>query len=211
MTRPTKAPDEPASEARRDSEKTPRTAPSVDTGLLPVYPDPMESRLAIVLVSPQGPANIGAAARAMKNFGLTDLRLVDPVPFLNDEAYTWACDAKDLLHSAKVCQSLDEALADLAFAAAFTRRFGRSRKRHVTIEEAGPTIASRASDGGTALVFGREDAGLTNEEVARCDMTVRIPTSDEFPSINLAQSVLLACYEFGRSARDPAKEVEAQE
>ena len=159
----------------------------------------MNHRLAIVLVAPQGPANIGAAARAMKNFGVTDLRLVDPVPFLNDEAYTWACDAKDLLHSARVCRNLDEALSDLGFAAAFTRRFGRSRKRHASLSDAAGPISRRASDGGAALVFGREDAGLTNDEISRCDMTVGIPTSDEFPSINLAQSVLLACYESTRS------------
>ena len=132
----------------------------------------MDPSLAIVLVSPQGPANIGAAARAMKNFGLGDLRLVDPVPYLNDEAYTWACDAKDLLQAAKVCSSLDEALSDLAFSAAFTRRFGRGRKRHSTLAEASELICQRASDGGAALVFGREDAGLSNDEVARCNMTI---------------------------------------
>jgi len=171
----------------------------------------MDPRLAIVLVSPQGPANIGAAARAMKNFGLADLRLVGPVPYLNDEAYTWACDAKDLLHTAKVYTRLDEALGDLAFAAAFTRRHGRGRKRHATLAQASKAISMRASDGGAALVFGREDAGLANDELARCDMTIGIPTSEEFPSINLAQSVILACYELGRSARDPAEGTAAQE
>jgi tRNA/rRNA methyltransferase len=147
----------------------------------------------------------------MKNFGIGDLRLVRPVPFLNDEAYTWACDAKDLLHEAKVCTSLDEALGDLALAAAFTRRHGRGRKRHATLAEAAGAIAQRASDGGAALVFGREDAGLTNDELARCDISVGIPTSEEFPSINLAQSAMLACYELCRTASDPAEGTAAQE
>lgn len=158
-------------------------------------------KLAIVLVEPQGDANIGAAARAMKNFGFTDLRLVDPVPHLTSPAFTWAVDARDVLDAARVYSSLDDALADVGYAAAFTRRIGRGRKRQMLIADAAPVIAARADDGGAAIVFGREDKGLSNAEIRRCDAIVEIPTSAKLPSINLAQSVLLGCYEVRRAIK----------
>ncbi len=152
-------------------------------------------KLAIVLVEPRGDANIGATARAMKNFGFFDMRLVNPVPHLTSPAYTWAVDAKDILESARVFSSLDDALSDVAYAAAFTRRTGRGRKRHMAICEATPILAARSCEGGAALVFGREDKGLSNEEIKRCDSVLEIPTCADLPSLNLAQSVLLGCYE----------------
>ncbi|MBN1283181.1 MAG: RNA methyltransferase [Proteobacteria bacterium] len=158
----------------------------------------MENNLAIVLVAPQGPANIGAAARAMKNFGISDLRLVTPCDHLSDEARRWAVAASDLLESAKIFPTLDAALMDIAFSAAFTRRFGKGRKRRMSVAEAAPVLAARASDGGAALVFGPEESGLANEHIERCDATVEIPSSAALPSLNLAQSVLVACYEMSR-------------
>jgi len=156
----------------------------------------MAEQLAIVLVGPQGPANIGAAARAMKNFGMTDLRLIAPAAHLSKESLDWAVDAGSILDSARIYRDLERALSDVSFSAAFTRRLGRTRRRHLPLHEAAPLLADRAGDGGgAALVFGREDSGLTNEEVRRCDVVVEIPTSSELPSINLAQSVILACYE----------------
>lgn len=156
----------------------------------------MTNKLAIVLVGPQGAANIGAAARAMKNFGISDLRLIAPAAHLSKESLDWAVDAGDILDSARIHRDLAGALSDVSFSAAFTRRLGRTRRRHLTLNEAAPTLAGRAQDsGGTALVFGREDAGLTNDEVGTCDVVVEIPSSSAFPSINLAQSVILACYE----------------
>jgi tRNA/rRNA methyltransferase len=159
----------------------------------------MQERLSIVLSSPQGDANIGAAARAMKNFGFTDLRLVNPVPHLTSPAYTWAVDAKDILEAARVEATLDAALADNAYAVAFTRRIGHFRKRSLALAEAAPMLAARARAGSAALVFGREDKGLSNAEVRRCDAIVEIPTEALLPSLNLAQSVLLACYEVRRA------------
>ncbi len=158
----------------------------------------MSQRLAIVLVGPQGGANIGATARAMKNFGISDLRLIAPVAHLSKESLDWAVDAGDILDSARIYRDLAGALSDVSFSAAFTRRLGRTRRRHLMLADAAPTLAERAENGGTALVFGREDAGLTNDEVSRCDTVVEIPTSAEFPSINLAQSVILAVYEISK-------------
>lgn len=155
--------------------------------------------VAIVLVGPQGDANIGAAARAMKNFEVTDLRLVNPVPHLTKPAYMWAVEAKDVLTQAAVVSSLDEALQDCSCSAAFTRRTGTRRKRHLILHEAAPLFVERARAGRLALVFGREDKGLSNDEVRRCDYVVEIPTSEALPSINLAQSVILACYELAQA------------
>ncbi|MFH1829225.1 MAG: RNA methyltransferase [Pseudomonadota bacterium] len=153
------------------------------------------TNISIILVSPQGDANIGATARAMKNFGFTDLRLVNGVPHLTDVSFSWAVDAKDILQSARVYETLDEAVADATFTAAFTRRLGRCRRKHMTIAEASPVMVDRLNNGSIALVFGCEDKGLSNDEIRRCDAIVEIPASKDFQSINLAQSVIIACYE----------------
>lgn len=155
----------------------------------------MSPNLAIVLVGPQGPANIGAAARAMKNFGISDLRLIAPAAHLSKESLDWAVDAGDILDSARIYRDLAGALSDVSFSVAFTRRLGRTRRRHLTLADAAPLVADKSLSGGATLVFGREDAGLTNDEIGRCDVVVEIPTSHDLPSINLAQSVILACYE----------------
>ena len=160
------------------------------------------SKTAVVLVGAAGDANIGAAARAMKNFGLTDLRLVSCCPHLTTAAYMYAVDARDVLESARPFPSLDDALSDRSLAVAFTRRAGKMRRRRMTVSELPGWVAERARRGGLALVFGREDKGLTNDEVRRCDAVVAIPSSPALPSLNLAQSVLVAAYElFGARGR----------
>lgn len=162
----------------------------------------MERGLAVILVGAQGDANIGASARAMKNFGFTDLRLVGCTDHLTSPAYTWSAGAKDVLTEAKTYDSLDCALKDISFSVAFTRRIGKARKRFLTLPKAKPWLIERLNLGSMAFVFGREDCGLSDEEVASCDAIVSIPTSDISPSVNLAQSVLLACYEMFESQGD---------
>ncbi|HPM41375.1 MAG TPA: TrmJ/YjtD family RNA methyltransferase [bacterium] len=160
-------------------------------------------KTAVVLVGAAGDANIGAAARAMKNFGLSDLRLVSCCPHLTKAAYMYAVDARDLLESARPFSTLDEALSDRSLAVAFTRRAGKMRRRRMTVSELPGWVAKR---GGLALVFGREDKGLTNDEVRRCDAVVAIPSSPALPSLNLAQSVLVAAYElFGARGKKGAR------
>lgn len=160
--------------------------------------------ICIILVGPQGDGNIGACARAMKNFGVTDLRLVQPVPYKTKDAFMWAVDAKDILENAREFDSLEDALADVTTSAAFTRRLGRGRKGHMTVRNAAEKI-SREPNVKTALYFGREDAGLTNEEIALADFVVSIPSSSKLPSLNLAQSVLIACHELFSSANESAE------
>lgn len=170
--------------------------------------------ISVILVGPQGDANIGACARAMKNFGLTDLRLVGPVRHKTKPAYTWAVDAKDVLEGATVFHDLDDALGDISYAVAFTRRLGRTRKRHMPLRIAAKKIADMARRRSVALIFGQEDCGLSNEDIGRADIVVTIPTSQKLPSINLAQAAIIACYEIftnrtegGKSASSAKKSV----
>lgn len=157
--------------------------------------DARTKNVSIILVEPQSPGNVGMVCRAMKNMGVTNLRLVNPCPVDHPEALKFAVSARDLLDKAEFYPSLAEALADVSLSVATTRRHGKYRQEIWSPQE---IVAKIAADGGTnraALVFGREDSGLTTEEVALCRWQATIPTSAEYGSLNLAQSVLIFCYE----------------
>jgi len=162
-------------------------------------------KTAVVIAGATGDANIGAAARAMKNFGLRDLRLVACCPHLTKTAYMYAVQARDVLESARVFSTLEDALEESSLAVAFTRRSGKLRRCRMDVSDLPAWVSNRAGKGGVALVFGREDKGLTNAEVRLCDVAVRIPSSSELPSLNLAQSVLVAAYELFRSPQMVAR------
>lgn len=153
-----------------------------------------EQRIAIVLVEPQQPGNVGMVCRAMKNMGLADLRLVNPCCLEHEEARKFAVSARDIMEQARVFTSLEQALADSPLSVATTRRHGKYRQEIHTpgqvIERLEPLLSANRA----AFVFGREDSGLTTEEVALCRWQATIPTS-EFGSLNLAQAVLIFCYE----------------
>ena len=149
--------------------------------------------LAVVLVSPKTPGNIGAAARAMLNMGASDLRIVAPrCDYLDSQAVAMAVHAGDLLRSAKIYPTLREALADRDLSVGTSARIRAdlpaprhpAQVRGLVREAAAP-----------ALVFGPEETGLINSDLEQCQVTVRIPTGD-YASLNLAQAVLLVCYEF---------------
>ncbi len=154
----------------------------------------------IVLVEPQSPGNVGMVCRAMKNMGMVRLRLVNPCPTDHPDAAKFAVAAKDVLQQAEIFPTLAAALADITLSVATTRRHGKYRQEIVTPAE----IAERLhSDGGVnraALVFGREDSGLTTDEVALCRWQATIPTADDYGSLNLAQAVLIFTYEIFRTA-----------
>lgn len=152
-------------------------------------------RIAIVLVEPQNPGNIGMVCRAMKNFGLRDLRLVNPCQVLHPEAQKFAVSAKELLGSARVFGSLRDAVADTELTIATTRRHGKYRQEILTPEAAALRLKGHLAANRAAIVFGREDSGLTTDEVALCRWHATIPTGDEYGSLNLAQAVLIFCYE----------------
>jgi tRNA/rRNA methyltransferase len=158
----------------------------------------MQERLAqinIVLVEPQHSGNIGAVARAMKNMALSQLVLVNPPDHLNLEARMMAMHGRDLLQNARVHADLTGAVADAGFVVGTTRRLGKARRAHFTPRAIAPLLLDLAHSNPVALVFGREDSGLTNEELQRCHELVTIPAHPEDGSLNLAQAVLLVCYE----------------
>lgn len=153
-------------------------------------------RIAVVLVEPQNPGNIGMVCRAMKNMGLEELRLVNPCQYLHPEAHKFAVSAKELLGKARVFSSLREALADTHHSVATTRRLGKYRREIFTPPEIAQKVLPDLGAHRIALVFGREDNGLTTDEVSLCRWHATIPTAEEYGSLNLSQAVLIFCYEF---------------
>jgi tRNA/rRNA methyltransferase len=164
-----------------------------------VIPDLLDT-LAIVLVEPQHPGNVGMVCRAMKNMGLTHLRVVKGCRIDHPDAVKFAVSAKDLIGTAERFETLADALADTEISIATTRRRGKYRQEVLTVAEAAERLLPLLGTHRAALVFGREDSGLTTEEVSLCRWNATIPTGDEYGSLNLAQAVLVFCYEiFSRS------------
>ncbi len=151
------------------------------------------SQIRIVLCRPSHPGNIGAAARAMKTMGLTDLRLVAPERFPAKEAQWMATHAVDVLEKAVVHSTLNEAIQDCVAAFALSAR-PREWSPQVLDVRAAAARAIELNEK-VAFVFGSEDAGLTNDEVFACQYLVHIPANPEFSSLNLAQAVQVVVYE----------------
>jgi tRNA/rRNA methyltransferase len=152
----------------------------------------------IILVEPQLGENIGAAARAMGNFGLGRLRLVAPRQgWPNPKARMMAAGADHILDQAALYDTLEAAIADCSFVAATTARAHDQAKPVVSPEQGTRLIAARVAAGETAaIVFGRERNGLENEEVALADCIVTFPINPAFASLNLAQAIALVSYEW---------------
>jgi tRNA/rRNA methyltransferase len=152
----------------------------------------------VVLVEPQLGENIGAAARAMANFGLSKLRLVKPLQgWPNEKARVMASGADRVLDAATLYDSLEAAIADCNFVLATTARAHDQAKPVLGADEAAAAMAPRVAAGETvALVFGRERIGLENEEVALADAIVTLPVNPAFASLNLAQAVVIVAYEW---------------
>ncbi|ORU92930.1 MAG: tRNA (cytosine(32)/uridine(32)-2'-O)-methyltransferase TrmJ [Cycloclasticus sp. symbiont of Bathymodiolus heckerae] len=155
----------------------------------------MLSNIRIVLVETSHPGNIGAAARAMKNMGLSNLALVNPKIFPSAEATSRASGADNILASATVYSSLKDALepCELVLGAS-------ARIRHLGWSEVGPKkgcdlIIGAAKTAQVAVVFGRENSGLTNEELELCHHLLHIPTNPDFSSLNVASAVQVLSYE----------------
>lgn len=159
---------------------------------------------AFILSHPQIGENIGAAARAMLNFGLTDLRLVRPrEAWPNKKAEAMAVGAVSVLESARIFQSMEEAVADLGLIFATTGRDRLMSKRVATPDEAvGELAAEIAQERSCGIMFGAERMGLTNEEVVLADAILTVPTNPKFASLNLAQSVAVVAYEWFKGTHD---------
>ena len=153
------------------------------------------ANIRIVLVNPLYGGNVGSICRAMANMGLSDLVLVAPANLNMDEARMMAVAAKDILEARRVVGTLDEAVADCGLVMGTTVRAGLYRAHVRTPRDWAPRILESASAGKVALVFGRENSGLTNEELALCTNLIQVPSSPDYPSLNLAQAVMVCCYE----------------
>ena len=164
---------------------------------------------AVVLVNPQLGENIGAAARAMLNFGLTDLRLVAPRDgWPNAAAVPMAAGAAKLLDEAKVYDSTEEAVADLHYLLAATARRREMEVPIIGTADVGPQLRAASRDGvATGILFGPEKAGLTNADVALCDAILTYPINPAFQSLNLAQAVGVFSYIWGSSANADVPDV----
>jgi tRNA/rRNA methyltransferase len=154
----------------------------------------------VVLSHTSHPGNIGAAARAMKTMGLERLYLINPLKFPDAQADTMAVTAVDILHKAVVCSSLEEALQGTVLVAGLSARVRDISQEVLTPREAMPLLVQQATQHPVALLFGTEMSGLTNEELARCQFMVNIPTNPDYSSLNLASAVQLISYELRLAA-----------
>ncbi len=152
-------------------------------------------RVSIVLHEPQDLVNIAAAVRAMANMGLRRLTVVNPAEFDPWRITGIAHRTEHIVESVERAGSLEEALADATYVVGTSARPRTAQRNYRRPRDLAPRILRRAREGNVAIVFGREDRGLSNEALDRCDEVAVIPTAHEYSSLNLAQAVLLIAYE----------------
>lgn len=157
------------------------------------------SNIRIVLVRPTHPGNVGATARAMKNMAMRSLYLVEPERFPSPEATDRAAGADDVLESAVICASLDEAIKDCHLVIGTTARQRRIDWPTLDPAEGARRLVEAAQLGPVALLFGQERTGLLNAELDRCHSMVTIPADKEYSSLNLASAVQILAYEIYRA------------
>jgi TrmH family RNA methyltransferase len=155
----------------------------------------------VVLVASRNPLNIGAAARAMSNFGFFDLRVVNPYEMAFRQAQS-AVGASGVLAHARECQTVGQAVDDCTLVVGTTAGARRELRHPIRrLEEGAQVIKQRLRSGRVALLFGSEKRGLSNEDFSHCHWLLRIPTREEHPSMNLAQAVAICLYELVRDAK----------
>ena len=160
------------------------------------------NNLRIVLVRPRYSGNIGAVARAMRNMGIRDLALVNPAPIRREQADMMAVHARDVLDSMHTYASLRSAIGDCGLVVGTTCRSGLYRDNAVSPRQLAPRIAAMATSNRVALLFGSEENGLTNDDLRLCHQLMTIPTDSSYASLNIAQAVLLCCYEVFLAAQE---------
>ncbi len=151
--------------------------------------------LVVIMVEPKSPGNVGFASRVLSNFGIEELRIVGADPRNDSEAKIFSVHAIGLLEAAEIYPDLESAVEDIHASWAATARAGRNHsvtRALVPLKELPNPLAMK---GKVALVFGREDIGLTNEEIALCDLAFTIPASPDYPSLNLSHAIAVVLYE----------------
>lgn len=153
-------------------------------------------RFPLILVSPARAENVGAAARAMKTMGFSELRIVDSQAHLDPAARRVAHGAGEILDNASHWDSLAAALTDIDFSVATTARSRAKFRYYATPQQVQQVLEEKQQwIGSAAMVFGREDSGLTNDELAQVDLLTGIPMAGDYPSLNLGQAVMVYCYQ----------------
>ncbi|NOU18742.1 MAG: tRNA/rRNA methyltransferase [Bacteroidales bacterium] len=167
--------------------------------------------IAFILVEPAVPENVGAAARAIKTMGFTELRLVNPCDYLSIKAKMLAHASNDILENAKVFSTLADAVADLDFTIATS---AKQRWVKVDIIPNDKLVTFLDGKGNTisniGIVFGREESGLSNEEINLCNRVSTIPLASPYPSINLAQTVMIYAYTLSSISQQVDNSVEEE-
>ena len=164
------------------------------------------NRIVVVLHEPQDPVNIAGTVRAMKNMGVSELRLVRPVAYEPHRLEGIAHNTRDLIDGIKQFDTFDDAVADCVYVAGFTARRRAAKWRVVDPKQAAQELLAATAEGCAALVFGREDAGLPNEILDRVHAAVVIPTTDH-SSMNLAQAALIGLYELHLASGDATRTI----
>lgn len=164
-----------------------------------------KSNVVIILLGTKYPGNIGSTARAMFNMGLSRLILAAPKCSINEDSYRLAKSGKPILDSAKTCRSLSSALRGIRFLVGTTGKIGGYRSQTYSPRSLVPRILDHASQQKAGILFGPEDTGLVDHDLGLCQLLMRIPTERKANSINLAQSVMIVCYELllGSLDREP--------
>lgn len=162
-----------------------------------------KDNVSIVLVEPTESGNIGATTRAMKNMGFSSLELVNP-PEMTEQATWFAHNSMDVLRGAISHSTLEEAIADKALVIGVSRRKGKRRGQWISIEEAAMKAMETGRKNKVALLFGREQKGLFNEETFECNYMITIPAEPKQPSLNLSHAVMVVVYEFHKTAIEMA-------
>jgi tRNA/rRNA methyltransferase len=161
--------------------------------------------ISIVLVRPKFHENIGSVARAMKNMGLSRLTIVNGCSPLHANAYKLASGAEDILERAEEFFTLGEAISEMGCVVGMTSRGGKERTPLLTPETLTQKLVSLSLKNSIGLAFGSEKEGLTNEELSLCHLYGRIPSMESFPSLNLAQAVMVVCYELFQTSVEISK------
>jgi len=167
----------------------------------------MMKNIRIVLINTSHPGNIGAAARAMKTMGLTELYLVQPLNFPHPKAHEMASNAGDVVDQAIVVDSLDAAIKDCELVVGTSTRSRTIPWPILTPREFAEKARIETLNAKVAVLFGREQSGLTNEELHRCHFHIHIPSNPEYSSLNLASAVQVIAYELCVASLDEKKEV----
>ena len=153
----------------------------------------------MVMVNTTHPGNIGAAARALKNMGLSRLVLVDPKDYPSEQAVWRAANAHDVLEKVQVVDNIDDAIADCTLVIGTSARERRIPWPLLTPRECGDRVCSESKQHQVAILFGREDRGLTNEELQKCHFHVHIPANPDYSSLNIASALQVIAYEIRMS------------